>query len=269
MSPLTVDELLTKIHYLSVTSSLELAKDDSLIFGRFCCHPVVPENSGEGMWGVVNKAMDYAYGLDVSPEDVINNLKGGKYGLECVFTYLDKARKHSTWQDAHDGLLSIKLERMIDGFRSESHGVLCFSLTYLASVSSNIKLAKSTKKSTKADQKVERGLKHLLKECPRASSHLPCKRCAIKEDENSKKTILTCHCGRQVSLPGGRTQNAKAHWETDFCKNSVKLLKEQPPINLFFNKRKPEDEPTPEERELKRLAWTTRCVGLNDQSWPR
>lgn len=57
--------------------------------------------------------------------------------------------------------------------------------------------------------------------------------------------------------------------DVDFCKASVKRLKEQPPINLFFNKRKPEDEPKPEEREVKRMVWNTRCVGLNDESWPR
>lgn len=80
--------------------------------------------------------------------------------------------------------------------------------------SSTTNLVKSNKISTESGQKVERGFKNLLKECPRASTRLPCERCTIKVDEQSNKIILSCHCGRQTTLPGGRTQNAKAHWAT-------------------------------------------------------
>jgi hypothetical protein len=125
MPPLTFDQLIAKIRTLSKNSPLELANSNSLIFDRFRGNPVVDEDSEMGMWGVVNKAMDYAYGSDILPDKLKNRLEGGKYGLECVITYLIKARKHSTWHDFHDSLLLIKLERMIDGLISQS---LSFSI---------------------------------------------------------------------------------------------------------------------------------------------
>lgn len=68
-----------------------------------------------------------------------------------------------------------------------------------------------------SSQKVEIGLKNLLKDCPRASSGVPCEKCTIEADTQNKKAILHCHCGRQITLPGGRTQNAKTHWATGTC----------------------------------------------------
>lgn len=55
--------MISKICALSETLPLELAKSDGLIAVRFGWHPVVQEDSGTGMWGVVNTAMIYAYGL--------------------------------------------------------------------------------------------------------------------------------------------------------------------------------------------------------------
>ena len=63
-------------------------------------------------------------------------------------------------------------------------------------------------------------------------------------------------------------------YETDNCKNAVKMMTEQPPINLFFTRRQvephaPTVELTAVQKDLKRQALQTRCVGLNDDSWPR
>lgn len=41
----------------------------------------------------MNSAMEYAYGLNILPEEFKNCLKGGKYGLECAFAYLIRAQK--------------------------------------------------------------------------------------------------------------------------------------------------------------------------------
>lgn len=121
MPSLTVDQLIAEIRVRSQKSPLELAKPDGLIFDRFNGHPIVDDDddSETGMWGVVNQAMDYAYGLDVPREVFKDNLKGGQYGLECVFTYLSRARKHTTWHSDHESLLSIKLNKMIDGLIGE------------------------------------------------------------------------------------------------------------------------------------------------------
>ncbi|KAH9813132.1 hypothetical protein DFH28DRAFT_856713, partial [Melampsora americana] len=111
MPTLSVDQLIAKVLSLSQTSPLGSSAPGNKIFESFSCFPIVSlETDEDGMWAEVNLKMDAAYGSDVSPEQFKENSKGGKYGLECVLLYLNKAREHPTWTSDHDSLLSIKLE---------------------------------------------------------------------------------------------------------------------------------------------------------------
>lgn len=134
MSTSSVDQLLARILSLSQTSPLGLAERHGYIFTAFSCVPIISPNEQEmGMWGKVNKSMDGAYGSDVPEADFKERLKSGKYGLECLLGYINKCRKHHTWKPAHDSLISIKLDRIINGlisrlahfFNSSLLNVLC------------------------------------------------------------------------------------------------------------------------------------------------
>lgn len=128
MSTVSVDQLIAQALTLAQTSPLGLAVRHGPIFNWFSCHPIV-SNLDTGMWGEVNNQMDITYGADVPEKEFQENLKGGKYGLECVLTCLSRAHKHTTWQPGHDGLLSIKLQRIIDGLISMSISFIIFLLS--------------------------------------------------------------------------------------------------------------------------------------------
>ncbi|EGF98147.1 uncharacterized protein MELLADRAFT_96129 [Melampsora larici-populina 98AG31] len=72
----------------------------------------------DGMFWRVNRTMDAVFGADV----IDKNLFSGCYGMEFVLEWLDKARKHATWDNTSDQLINIKLENIREALIK--HGAL-------------------------------------------------------------------------------------------------------------------------------------------------
>ncbi|KAA1095830.1 tigger transposable element derived 3 [Puccinia graminis f. sp. tritici] len=114
-----VQDLFAKILVISQSDSqIPPATRNDLVFQRFSCPPIIPEDDeDEGMWFVVNKSLDSLFGV----ENCKDNLRRGKYGIEVVLDYLKRAREHSSWNA--DELLVLKLERIYKCFE-EAGGVI-------------------------------------------------------------------------------------------------------------------------------------------------
>ncbi|KAI7967357.1 hypothetical protein MJO29_000634 [Puccinia striiformis f. sp. tritici] len=119
----TVTKLFADILAISHSgSAIPQATQDDLIFQRFSCPAILDQDEEEdGMWYVVNKAMDSLFGIDNCKE----NLRSGKYGIEVVIEYLKNARAHKFWNTPFnpDELLILKLRRIFECFKSAG-GVL-------------------------------------------------------------------------------------------------------------------------------------------------
>ncbi|POW17390.1 hypothetical protein PSTT_00544 [Puccinia striiformis] len=119
----TVTKLFADILAISHSgSAIPQATQDDLIFQRFSCPAILDQDEEEdGMWYVVNKAMDSLFGIDNCKE----NLRSGKYGIEVVIEYLKNARAHKFWNTPFnpDELLILKLRRIFECFESAG-GVL-------------------------------------------------------------------------------------------------------------------------------------------------
>ncbi|KNF03736.1 hypothetical protein PSTG_03258 [Puccinia striiformis f. sp. tritici PST-78] len=106
-----VTNLSAKILAISHSSSaIPQATQNDLIFQRFSCPAVLDQDEEEdGMWYVVNKAMDSLFGIDNCKE----NLLSGKYGMEVVINYLKNARANKFWNTPFNPneLLILKLRR--------------------------------------------------------------------------------------------------------------------------------------------------------------
>ncbi|KAH9471952.1 hypothetical protein Pst134EA_002581 [Puccinia striiformis f. sp. tritici] len=113
-----VTDLFAKILAISHSSSaIPQATQNDLIFQRFSCPAVLdPDEEEDGMWYVVNKAMDSLFGIDNCKE----NLRSGKYGIEVVINYLTNARAQKFWNTPFnpDELLILKLRRIFECFES-------------------------------------------------------------------------------------------------------------------------------------------------------
>jgi hypothetical protein len=110
-----VQQLLSNILIIS-QSNLKIpeATRDDPIFQRFGCPPILAEDEeDEGMWYVVNRAMDSLFGVENCKE----NIRRGKYGIEAALEYLKIARQHPSWNA--DELLIPKLERIYKCFEGK------------------------------------------------------------------------------------------------------------------------------------------------------
>jgi hypothetical protein len=118
MSANTVQQLFSDILSISKsTSTIPQATKNDLIFQRFCNPPMIDEDEeDEGMWYVVNKAMDSLFGVKNCQE----NLRSGKYGIEVVLNYLKNACQHPSWRE--DELLLLKLMRIYKCFQGKFFG---------------------------------------------------------------------------------------------------------------------------------------------------
>ncbi|KAI7944157.1 hypothetical protein MJO28_011685 [Puccinia striiformis f. sp. tritici] len=124
----TVPDLLRKILSISQSKSkIPQGTQDDKIFRCFGCPPDADEE--EGMWYVVNQALDSCFGIENCEE----NLRSGKYGIEVVLHYLEEARKDVSWKE--DVLLAIKLQRIYKCFE-DAGGVIATSSTSLLASSS-------------------------------------------------------------------------------------------------------------------------------------
>ncbi|EFP91907.2 uncharacterized protein PGTG_17934 [Puccinia graminis f. sp. tritici CRL 75-36-700-3] len=61
----------------------------------------------------VNSTMDALFGIEMGT----THITGGEGGLKLVLSWLDRARAHPSWAPAHDCLLDIKLERILDALK--------------------------------------------------------------------------------------------------------------------------------------------------------
>ncbi|KAA1121396.1 hypothetical protein PGTUg99_019752 [Puccinia graminis f. sp. tritici] len=105
----TIPALFKKILLISQSKSkIPLGTQNDNIFRLFSC---IPEpDKDEGMWYVVNQALDSCFGVENCEE----NLRSGKYGIEVVLDYLKAARVDPTWKE--DELLALKLDRIYKCF---------------------------------------------------------------------------------------------------------------------------------------------------------
>jgi hypothetical protein len=123
-----VQDLLDKILSISQSpSKIPEATQEDLIFQRFNCPPIVPEDEEDkGIWYVVNKSMDAVFGV----ENCKQNLQTGKFGIEPVLKYLNQARQHPLWNA--DSLLFLKLEHIYTFFEGTCFQFIFHSYSQLA-----------------------------------------------------------------------------------------------------------------------------------------
>ncbi|KAH9823099.1 hypothetical protein DFH28DRAFT_922027 [Melampsora americana] len=230
MDILTIDQHIPKILVCSQNSPLELAKHDGPIFDRFDSHPIVDtdDSSETGMWGVLIKAMGYAYGPDVLPEVIKHNLKGEIYELECVFTYLSRAHKHTTWNLDHNSLLMLKLNKIIDGLMKLGSAKTSTAPEILlsASLTEGQEIAKDTCKAKDKAKIMNSPQKESTNSIIPISSDISKEESSLSTAKLAKSTQISTESSQKVTLPDGFTQNANSHWGTDFFKASVERLRE-------------------------------------------
>ncbi|EGG06419.1 uncharacterized protein MELLADRAFT_86613 [Melampsora larici-populina 98AG31] len=213
--------------------------------------------------------------LIFSVNNIENELFTGCYGVEHVMGWIDEAREHTTWDQNSEKLLITKLEsihqHLID------HGAVlpdppsCPSKTK-ANVTSDPVTEQSPSSTSNlnrnsSEASVPKGVKGLPSRCPNSTPGVPCTLCQVVS--TSAKHLFRCHCGESISTPGGRTQNVVVHWSKGLCKKKAEAMRQQPPIGLFFEKKRPAQDISPRAHEAKRQAWQTPCCGLTDDTWPR
>ncbi|EGG10171.1 uncharacterized protein MELLADRAFT_103597 [Melampsora larici-populina 98AG31] len=97
------------LHLANNCDFLRPATTDDHTYTRFANPPQLDKSDlDEGMYWCVNSAMDALFGEDV----IDKHLFSGRYGMEYVLRWLDKAREHVTWDKNSDLLLNVKLEKI-------------------------------------------------------------------------------------------------------------------------------------------------------------
>ncbi|KAH9808092.1 hypothetical protein DFH28DRAFT_838632, partial [Melampsora americana] len=265
-----------KLEILHLSQNCEFirpATTKDLIYTVFKSPPKLADSDCEiGIFWTLNTKMNSIFGVTAIQKELFT----GRYGMEQVMGWIDKVREHNTWDQDSEKLLIPKLESIHQHLMD--HGAV---LPDRPSCPSKKKpnltsdpVAQSSASSTanikhiSSKASVAKGVKGLPSRCPNSTPGSPwCTLCQVVL--TSGKDIFRCHCGKTISTPGGRTQNVIVHWSNGVCKKKADVMRQQPPIGSFFEKKQPAPDISPQEHESKRQAWQTSCCGLNDDTWLR
>ncbi|KAA1107762.1 hypothetical protein PGTUg99_014519 [Puccinia graminis f. sp. tritici] len=289
-----VEDFFSKILSISKSASrIPEATRNNLIYQRFSYPPIIAEDEeDEGMWYVVNQAMDSLFGVNNCKE----NLRTGQFGIEVVLNYLKKAHAGGVITEEipekpspkkFNKFFSDVVNKTSNASKATaglSKSTACTSKKTSSLPKSNSSVSRQISTTTPKNPKPTSSSlnlsgakidKKVLLKCPKSTKEQVCKSCSISKYEDGDShldTVFKCHCGASpVVLPKGRSQNVEAHWESRACKQATSSVMNTRPLTSYFNLKRTRSNLDPQEPapKPKKKTVSLLCSGLNDNTWPR